>query len=121
MKKTLNAFSHACRGILLGIKKERNFRIQCICACLATGAGIFFHISTTEWCILIICMAAVLSLELINTAVEHLCNFIHGEYHPSVKTIKDVSAGAVFIAALAASACGAFIFLPKIISLIQRS
>ena len=119
MKKTLKAFAHACRGILLGIKKERNFRIQFVCALLSIGCGIFFHLSGTEWCILLICIAAVLSIELINTAIEHLCNFMHEEYHPSVRTIKDVSAGAVLVIALAALACGAFIFLPKIISLIN--
>ena len=70
MKKTVRAFSHACRGILLGIKNERNFRIQAVCACLAIGGGIFFQLSGTEWCILLISIAAVLSVELINTAIE---------------------------------------------------
>ena len=57
----------------------------------------------------------VLSLEMINTAIERICNIVHKEPHPGIKIIKDLAAGAVLLAAFVAAICGTIIFLPKII------
>jgi undecaprenol kinase/diacylglycerol kinase (ATP) len=57
----------------------------------------------------------VISFELINTAIEELCNMIHPEQHPLIKKIKDISAGAVLLAATGSVIASLIIFLPKII------
>ena len=55
-----------------------------------------------------------MSIEGLNTAIEEIANFIHPEYHDKIGYIKDVAAGAVFIAAIFASVIGLIIYLPKI-------
>ena len=61
----------------------------------------------------------VLILELINTAIEHLCDIVTKEIHPAIKIIKDVSAAAVLLAAAGSVVTGLIIFTPKIIELLK--
>jgi undecaprenol kinase/diacylglycerol kinase (ATP) len=79
-------------------------------------AGCFFAINTTEWLFIIGCTMLVLSLELINTAIEHVCDTITTEIHPAIKIIKDASAAAVLLVAVGSVATGLIIFLPKILN-----
>ena len=55
-----------------------------------------------------------MSVEGINTAIEEIANFIHPERHDKIGLIKDIAAGAVFIASVFASIVGLIIYLPKI-------
>jgi len=55
--------------------------------------------------------------EMINTAIEKTIDFISVEKHPQIKLIKDIAAGAVLIASLAAVVVGLFIFIPKLLAL----
>ena len=83
-----------------------------------TVAGVIFNISKTEWLFIAVCCAAVIATEMINTAIEKLCDMVSTEIHPVIKIIKDVSAGAVLVCAIGSVVVGSIIFLPKIIELI---
>lgn len=119
MKRFNRSVGFALDGIRSCFRREPNFKIHIAFTALAIAAGIFFSINNMEWLVIIICIGAVLAAELINTAVEEICNLVHEAEHPAVKLIKDVSAAAVLVIAIASAACGAFIFIPKIISLIN--
>jgi diacylglycerol kinase len=119
MKKFIKSFSYAIRGLQYALVHEQNFKIEIFCAAAAIGCAFLFNISKTEWLVVIINIAAVLTAELFNTAIENLCNMIHKATHPSIKIIKDISAAAVVIMALCAFICGCIIFTPHIISLIK--
>ena len=54
-----------------------------------------------------------MSIEGINTAIEAIADFIHPEKHEKIGFIKDIAAGAVFIASIAAVIAGLIIYLPK--------
>lgn len=95
--------------------KGRNFRIQVFLGILAVTLGAFFEISVFEWLALILIIASVLILELINTAIEEIVNIVSPEIQERARVAKDVSAGAVLIASLAAVFIGALLFFPKII------
>jgi diacylglycerol kinase len=58
-------------------------------------------------------------MELLNTAIEKICNLITKDIHPVIKVIKDIAAAAVLIVALGRFICGIIIFLPKILELLQ--
>jgi undecaprenol kinase len=60
-------------------------------------------------------IGGMLSLELMNTAVERVVDLATKDYHPLAKQAKDIAAGAVFIYAALSVIIGAIIFLPKII------
>ena len=79
--------------------------------------GWVFQIDAMEWMVILLCITAVLTLEMINTAIEKLCDVVHPGYHPQIKVIKDIAAGAVLLAAVGSVIAGAIIFLPKIIAL----
>lgn len=83
-------------------------------ATVATVLGFHFNISTTEWLIQIMMIAIVLVSESLNTGIEKLSDFIHPEYHEKIKVIKDISAGAVGIAAIISLIVGGIIYIPKI-------
>ena len=83
-------------------------------AALLTIAGFYFNISKTEWLVQILAIGLVISIEGVNTAIEEVANFIHPEFHSKIGFIKDIAAGAVFIAAFFASIVGLIIYLPKV-------
>jgi len=114
MVNLLKAFVYAFNGLVIFFRHERNGKIQLLIAVIAVLLGWVFRISATEWLAVLGCIAIVLSLEMINSAIEKLCNLVHPKYHPAVKTIKDMCAGAVLFAAFISAVIGAIIFLPKL-------
>jgi diacylglycerol kinase len=118
MKKFIKSFSHALGGLQHTLVHEQNFRIELFCTLLVCGCAFVFNISKVEWFVVIINIAAVLTAELFNTAIENLCNMIHKTTHPIIKIVKDVSAAAVVITALCALASGCIIFIPYFLKLI---
>lgn len=108
------SFVCAIHGLKDCLVNEKNFRIQYVIALLVIGAGIFFSISRTEWMIVLICFAVVLSFEIINSAIEKLCDLVCPEFNLTIKKVKDMSASAVLLSAIISFIIGCIIFLPKI-------
>lgn len=81
-------------------------------------AGISFSISITEWMIILVCFAVVLSFEIINSAIEKLCDLVCPDFNLTIKKVKDMSASAVLLSAIITFVIGCIIFLPKICTLI---
>lgn len=119
MKKILNSFKYAFSGIYLGIKEERNMKVHFLIIILVIIAGIYFKISMTEWIICILLFCLVISLELVNTAIEETVDLVTKEKNETAKIAKDVAAGAVLIGAITSAIIGIMIFLPKIIELFK--
>ena len=111
------AFGFAFYGLFLFIQKERNGKIQFAIAVLSIALGTALQIDVRQWIAVLLCTAAVLSLEMLNSAIEKLCDLIHPGYHPTIKIIKDVAAGAVLWTSVVSAVIGCIIFLPKIILL----
>ena len=120
MIKFSRSFVYAWQGIQYCYKTQLNFRVHLVILLLVIVAGIVCRISATEWALVIICSMIVLILEMLNTALEYLCNTITTDFHPAIKIIKDVSAGAVLIAAAGSVITGTVIFIPKIIILLKE-
>lgn len=110
----LKSVGYAFKGALLLLQTEASIKIQFGIAIIMTGAGFYFKISTTEWLFQILAIGIIMSIEGLNTAVEKLADFIHPEHHKKIGIIKDVSAGAVFIAAITAIIIGGIIYVPKL-------
>ncbi len=111
----LKSIGYAFKGAVYLIKTESSIKIQVFIAIAVTIAGFYFDISNTEWLIQIVCIGLVMSLEGLNTAVEYIADFIHPEQHETIGKIKDIAAGAVFIAAISAAIAAAVIYLPKLL------
>ena len=113
----LKSFLFALNGLREAIRHEKNFRVQCIVALFVIIAGLFFSLTATEWMILLLCFAVVLSFEIINSAIEKLCDLVSPEFNLTIKKVKDMSASAVLLSAIITFFIGCIIFLPKIIVL----
>ncbi|MEO7530136.1 MAG: diacylglycerol kinase family protein [Sediminibacterium sp.] len=114
----LKAFQHAFNGLFYFLGHDRNGKVHYVSALLVSIAGMYFHITPIEWMILLLCFALVIGFEMCNHALENLCDVVHADHHPLIKTVKDVAAAAVLWSAIISAVIGLLIFVPKIISLL---
>lgn len=119
-KSIIKSFKYAIEGIYTGIKEERNMKIHIFIMILVIISGIVMKISKTEWIICIIQFGFVISLELVNTAIESTVDLITLEKNPQAKIAKDVAAGSVLVTAITSAIIGLIIFIPKIIMILGR-
>lgn len=113
-RSLIESFRYAFEGIGAALR-GRNFKIQIAASILVIILGFIFNISESQWLIILLLISLILSLEMINTSIEKLLDFISKEKNPEIKTIKDILAGAVLIVSLIAIITGLIIFIPKII------
>ena len=114
MKKLLKSFSYAFKGIIYAFRTQVNFKIHLVAAATVTLAGFYLNLNNVEWSILAGCIGLVLVVELINTAIEVLVDLVSPAYNKKAGIVKDISAGAVLLAAIIAVIVAAFIFVPKV-------
>ncbi len=116
---SFRSFKFAFEGIISLISTEPNARIHLAAGILAIILGITFRIRELEWLFLIVAIAIVFITELINSSIEKIADLIEPDYNPKIKTIKDLSAAAVLVSALASIVTGGIIFLPRIVNLVK--
>jgi diacylglycerol kinase len=109
-----NSFGYAFSGLKAVFRTEHNMWIHAALTAVALLLGIWLRISAAEWMSLLIVMTLVWMAELFNTALEKTMDFISKEKHPQIKLVKDLSAAAVLVTAVAALAGGGIIFIPKL-------
>jgi undecaprenol kinase/diacylglycerol kinase (ATP) len=107
-------FNHAFRGLFQLVRTERNFKIQLFALLLVIVLGFSLRISTNDWLILVLISTLVLTLEIINSAIEKTCDLISKEKNNQIKIIKDAGAAAVLLASIASIIIGAIIFYPYV-------
>ena len=107
-------FVDAWRGLVSVFRTEWNFRVHLGLLLVVVVTGFLFGLSRLEWCAVLVVAALVFLAETFNTALEYLADAVHPEMDPGIRRAKDASAGAVLVAAVAAAAVGAIVFLPKI-------
>lgn len=110
----LLSFKHAFSGLSILIKEEHNARIHLVASICVIIVCLVFKISLYEWIAIIFAVGLVFCLEIINSSIENIADFISPEKHEMIKKIKDLSASGVLISALTALIIGLIIFLPKI-------
>lgn len=112
LKKLFKSFGYAFEGIFTVIKNERNMRIHLTCLCYMLGFLCFsdwFELTKTDWAILLLACGAVISGEIINTAIENAVDLASREHTEHGKIAKDAAAGAVLVSAIIAVAVGIII------------
>jgi len=112
--KRIKGGGYALKGFFLLLRSEPSIQVQATIGLIMTGLGFYFNISAAEWMFQIFAIGMILAVEGLNTAVEKMADFIHPDHHPKIGFIKDISAGAVFFAALTAVIIGCIIYIPKL-------
>ncbi len=112
IQKELISFKFALKGIYNFFITEKHARFHLIAAFLVILAGVAFHISLGEWCVILIAIGMVLVAEIFNTAIEKLADAIWPEKNSKAAFVKDVAAGGVLIASIVAVILGIIVFFP---------
>ena len=118
MMSFLKSFFYAFKGLVFSLK-QRNMKIIFSCAILAVFTAFFFKVNANDWCILLICIGLVMSLEMMNSAIEGIVDFISPEQNEKAGRIKDLAAGAVLIASIISLIIGILILGKYVLNLIH--
>jgi diacylglycerol kinase (ATP) len=118
LRNRLRSFIHAYQGMSTLLREQHNARIHVLALLGAVVLGLWLKLSIQEWSLILLASALVMGFEALNSALEYLCDRVEPARDPLIGKAKDVAASAVLIAALAAAAIGALIFLPKLLALI---
>lgn len=110
LRHLILSFGYALRGIGYGIRSQRNLRIHLVALVTVIAFNAMAGLSITHWCIELLCCMLVISLELVNTALEAACDRISTERHPLLGHAKDAAAGAVLVSAVGSAVIAVLIF-----------
>ena len=113
MRKLSDAFrSFYCagRGIAFCLRHERHLRIHLVAAAYVMYFGTFYGFTGRDYAVLVLTCASVISMEVINTAVEVAFDKVSPKYNIFAMIGKDIAAGAVMFSAVGAVAVGIFMF-----------
>ncbi len=118
LQRRLASFRYAFQGVAELFRSQPNARIHAAVAVMITLAGLWLGLSPTEWAIVVVCMALVLALEAVNTALEFLTDLVSPQHHPLAGKAKDVAAAAVLLAAIGSVIVGLLILGPKLLQML---
>ena len=110
----LTSILDALRGLAHLLCRERNARIHAVATVLVIALGVALRIDTGGWCWLVAAMAMVWTAEALNTAIERLADRVTLERDPLIQQAKDLAAGAVLMAAVAAAILGLLVLGPPL-------
>lgn len=114
-KARLRSFVYAWEGVLSFFRCEQNAQIHLAATFLVLVLSVTLGVSKIEAIAVVFSIAFVWIAEMFNTAIEKAMDFATLDKHPEIKLIKDISAGAVLVASIAALIIGCFIFIPKLV------
>ena len=118
MMKLIKSFGYAIKGMMIALRDEQNMRIHLLAIAVVTVAGIYLGLTAIEWAILALTIGFVVSMEMMNSAIEAIVDYVSPEYNKEAGRIKDLAAGAVLVAAIVATVIAVYIFGNKIFNLI---
>jgi diacylglycerol kinase len=112
--RVARSFYFAFAGVRFMIVTQRNARSHIVIGALACAMAAWLHITRVEWAVLVLTIASVLILEGLNTAIEAAVDLAMPQRHPLAKAAKDLAAGMVLIASMAAVLVGLLILGPPL-------
>ena len=111
------SFRSAFKGVGAVLVSERNFQIEMVLGSITIVVMFLVSPSLIEWALVLICIMVVLSLELLNTALENLLDYIDPKFNRAIGTMKDMTAGGVLVAAIGSALVGSLIIIPKLVNI----
>ena len=118
-KRFLNSVKYSLHGLYYGYRYEQSLWLHGFFTIFAIILGIYFKIRLSEWAIIFIALGIVLSLELINTAIEAAVDLTTTKIHPLAKIAKDCGSAASFVMSIVSFVISLFVFGPYIMDLIK--
>ncbi len=113
-RSIVESFRFAFSGLWYALRTQRNTRIHLSIAVGAVVLGLWLGLSPTQWAVLVLTIGFVLVSEMLNTVAEVLVDLVSPGYHPLAKVVKDVTAGAVLLAAIISVIVGLLVLGPPL-------
>ncbi|MEY4297652.1 MAG: hypothetical protein RLZZ423_831 [Cyanobacteriota bacterium] len=111
------SFRYAAQGLAYGFNSQRNFRIHVFTGAVTFSLGLWLQLEPGQLAVLVLTVAAVLVLELLNTATEAVVDLAIGRrFHPLARIAKDCAAAAVLVAALSSLVIALLLLLPPLLA-----
>ena len=107
-------FRDAFRGVKAGVRGQSSFFVHFFIAALVVAAGAVLRVILIEWCLLLLCIAGVLTAEMFNSALESMAKAITGESDPHLGNSLDIGSAAVLLASVGAAVVGTIIFANRL-------
>lgn len=107
-------FRDAGRGLVVGIRGQSSFAVHLLAATAVIGCAAWLRVGYWKWSVLLVCIAAVLTAELLNASLEKLARAVTSEHDPHVRDALDIAAGAVLIVAVFAAIVGLVVLGPDL-------
>ena len=108
-----NRLACSWSGVVQGCRSVRHMRVHLVTLVLVLIAGWWFGLDRLEWVAILLVSGLVISMELLNSALEESLDRLHPDLHPAIGRAKDMASGAVLVAAIIALSIAALIFLPR--------
>ncbi|TDM13109.1 diacylglycerol kinase family protein [Macrococcus lamae] len=115
----MKRFIYPLHGLIILLKKDRNFMLHLFAALLVVLMGFIFGLKQVEWLFIVIAVFTVLFMEVINTSVEYVVDLVTTDYHELAKHAKDTASFAVVLASMMSAIIGLIIFIPHILSMFK--
>lgn len=116
-KSVISTIGNSLNGIRCYAKDGKSIILYLFCAIVEVIMGFVYNINGLEWILIICILGITLSVELLNTAIEAVCDLVTREYNPLVKIAKDCGSAATFVIFIVAIILNIIIFYPKVIAL----
>lgn len=107
-------FRDAFRGMKAGVRGQSSFFVHFFMTAAVIAAAVALRVDLVEWCILLVCIALVLTAEMFNSALESMAKAITGESDPHLENSLDIGGGAVLTASIGAAIVGGIIFVNRL-------
>ncbi|MCI6273620.1 MAG: diacylglycerol kinase family protein [Coriobacteriaceae bacterium] len=104
------SFLFAIQGFRTAVRTERNIKVMIAGGIGAIAMGIAVGLDPMSWAIVLVCCGAVISAELLNTAIETVVDLVSPEFHPLAGRAKDIAAAAVWVLAVLVAVVGVIVF-----------
>lgn len=115
MFRYFHSMKFALNGLFYALRTERNVQIWLGVALLIIGISLWLEVSQIEFLIIILWMTLIGTSEYLNTSIEKLADRVTMEHDEQIKHVKDIAAGATFVASIGAIVSGLIILVPKIL------
>jgi diacylglycerol kinase len=107
-------FRDAFRGLKAGVRGQSTFFVHFFATAVVIAAAAVLRVNEYEWCLLLLCIAGVITTEMLNSALESMAKAITGECDPHLGNSLDIAAAAVLVASIGASIVGSIIFTHRV-------
>lgn len=114
----LNVVKYSLQGFEHFYKYERSAILHLVVAVVIILGSLSLDMTAVEWLFMIFILLTMLAIELLNTAIEAICDLVSPEYNKLVKVAKDSASAATFAISVALVIAIVIIYVPKVIALL---